>query len=55
MIQFLRDYFAYRKSINELHNLSSRELEDIGLTRHSIKTVLKPRKPKLFRKKDSIS
>ncbi|WGI22968.1 DUF1127 domain-containing protein [Amylibacter sp. IMCC11727] len=32
-------YRAYRKTVSELNNLSSKELDDLGLNRSAIKSV----------------
>lgn len=43
MIKLIIDYFRYRKAFQELNQLTDRELFDIGIARHEIKTVLNPK------------
>jgi uncharacterized protein YjiS (DUF1127 family) len=42
VLQLLKDYLAYRKAVNDLKALTDRELNDIGITRDQINSVLKP-------------
>jgi uncharacterized protein YjiS (DUF1127 family) len=39
MVTTVTKYHMYRKTVKELNQLSSNELVDLGLNRHSIKSV----------------
>ncbi len=39
LIQNFRDWRAYRATVVELDSLSNRQLADLGIARHQIKTV----------------
>ncbi|MCO5084330.1 MAG: DUF1127 domain-containing protein [Rhizobiaceae bacterium] len=39
LIQNFRDWRAYRATVSELDSLSNRQLADLGIARHQIKTV----------------
>lgn len=38
-IRIAKNWMSYRRTMNELGNLSSQALNDIGLTRYDIRTV----------------
>jgi uncharacterized protein YjiS (DUF1127 family) len=42
VLQLIKDYIVYRKAINDLKALTDRELNDIGITRDQINSVLNP-------------
>ena len=39
LIQNFHDWRAYRAAVSELDSLSNRQLADLGIARHQIKTV----------------
>lgn len=43
MIKLITDYLKYCKAYKELNQLTDRELKDMGINRHDIKTILDPK------------
>ena len=39
LVTRLRNYSSYRRTLTELDNLTDRELADLGLSRHQIRSV----------------
>ncbi|MBN9072245.1 MAG: DUF1127 domain-containing protein [Rhizobiales bacterium] len=39
LIQNFRDWRAYRATVSELDRLSNRQLADLGIARHQIKSI----------------
>jgi uncharacterized protein YjiS (DUF1127 family) len=39
--QFVKQYFRYRKIVDELNNLSTRDLADLGISRCDIEYIAK--------------